>query len=413
MSLWTHIRDTVTDAAKNIVTTGGAGTSGMPQGAGGDVIEVPQSSSGSDGSSEGTTGEGIVQVPGGSDGEIAEAPAKVDMPAPTFMSYDPITQAPYKMVNIAKFAKRWGNINRQEILKNSQLAKDLALEQLDTELKGLQNYVPAMGALKRQETAADNVFNQQQREAMVAQALPGVKEQLAAQSARAESFASGRMPSSIEDRALELGIRSRAADIATAAGFGATSSVSRKASDLLSAEERIKLSQYGDQLLTQNINQKAGLFLAPTEYSNAGQQVNVMPSVSAGQLSASNLAQINAMTGIPAQAALSTRVNQNQFVTNLTQRTNEFNASNQLATDQFNASAANQFALTEFQYEVGYEGTLAGVATTNNEIALQLQQQQQYYSMMQQYMGQMQQANQMQQWIQSIVGIGTAIAGFL
>lgn len=344
---------------------------------------------------------------------VAVAPAMVGMPAPTFMSYDPITAAPYKMVNIQKFAQKWGNINRQQIIKNAQLSKDLALQQLDTELQGLRNYAPAAAALQRQEVSADNQFNQQQRLAQIATALPGVKEQLAAQATRAESFASGRMPSDIEDRALELGIRSQAADRATAAGFGASSSVSRKASDLLAAQQRIQLSQYGDQLLNQNIAEKVGLFLAPTEYSNAGSQIKVMPALSGSQLSQANLSQANAMAGIPASQALSTRVNQNQFVTNLEQQTRTFNASNQLATDQFNANAANQFALTAFQYQVGYQGTLAGVATTNNETALQLQQQEQFRQTMMDAMSHKQTSDTWQQGASTVAEIAATIIAMM
>lgn len=397
MGLWHKVKDTVKGAAKEVgaVVANPTGViANAPLYLFGQMIKEATKTPDMD-VPEGT-GEGEGE-------EIVEAPAEVDMPAPTFVSYDPITQAPYKMVNISKFAQRWGNINRAEVSKNVQMSKDLALSQLDTELQGLQNYAPAAAALQRQEIAADNIFNQQQKEAQVAKALPGVKEQLAAQAARAESFASGRMPSDIEDRALELGIRSQAADTATAAGFGASSSVSRKASDLLSAQQRITLSQYGDQLLTGNINQKASLFLAPTEYANAGSQIQVMPSVSGSQLQSQNFVNLNNLTTIPATAALSTRVNQKQFATNLTQRTNEFNATNKLATDQFNANAANTFALQEFAYQVGYEGTLAGVATANNEIALQLQQQQQYYQMMQQYMEQQQQMNM-------ISGIGSFVS---
>lgn len=405
MSIFSRIRDTVEGAIPGIV-------SGDPMMAATGAIK---GATGSDGSSGGASAPSSGEV---NASDVAVAPAEVGMPAPTFISYDPITAAPYKMVNIAKFAKKWGNINRQEIVKNAQLSKDLALQQLDTELQGLKNYVPAAAALKRQETAADNQFNQQQREAQIAAALPGVKEQLAAQSARAQSFASGRMPSDIEDRALELGIRSQAADRATAAGFGATSSVSRKASDLLSAQQRVTLSQYGEGLLTQNIATKSSLFLAPTEYSNAGTQINVMPSIGGAQLSEKNLTTLSAMTGISTNQALQGRLNQNQYVTNLTQRTNEFNASNTLATDQFNANAANNFALTEFQYQVGYQGTLAGVATSNNEIALQMQQQQQYYRMMQDYMQQSQQAGMLNS-IFNLFGTGAsaismlAIAGLL
>lgn len=314
-------------------------------------------------------------------------PGYVNQPAPSFLDYDPITRAPYTMQNIKKFAKNWGQFNRSQILKNYQLADELALDQLDTELKGLQNYVPAASALKRSETAADNVFNQAQRTAQVNQALPEVYAQLQAQAARAESFASGRMPSDIEDRALELGIRSQAADYASAGGFGATSSVARKASDLLSAQQRIALSQYGDQLLTNNIGTKANLYLAPTEYSNAGTQVNVMPSISGSQLASSNLANINQLTTISPTTALSAKINEKQFVAGLEQQTRQFNATNQLATDQYNVGTANQFKLMKWQYDIGYEGTKAGIESANNMYENQMIMQDRYQSIVQDYIG--------------------------
>lgn len=338
-------------------------------------------------------------------------PGYVEMPAPTFINYDPITRAPYKMTNIKKFAQRWGTINRNEILKNYQLADQLALNQIDTELKGLQSYVPAAAALKRSETAADNIFNQAQRLAQVNQALPEVYGQLQAQAARAESFASGRMPSDIEDRALELGIRSQAADYASAGGFGATSSVARKASDLLSAQQRIGLSQYGDQLLNQNIATKANLYLAPTEYANVGSQINVMPSISGSQLASTNLANINQSTMITASTALGAKIGEKQFVTGLEQRTREFNATNELATDQFNASTANQFALTKFAYDVGYEGTEAGVATANNNWANQVALMDRYQAVVQDYIGHAQDAGTISDIASGITEIITAAAG--
>ena len=134
-----------------------------------------------------------------------------------------ITAANYDYTDPQKFASTYGEFNRGEVSKNFAQAQGMSLAQLDTELKGLQSYVPAASALKRSETSLDNQFNQAQRTAQVNQALPGANTALAAQAKRADAYANGRLPDSVQDRALELGVRSQAADQASTGGFGATS----------------------------------------------------------------------------------------------------------------------------------------------------------------------------------------------
>lgn len=333
-----------------------------------------------------------------------------EFPSPVLVNYNSIDPAPYKFVKPIKFARRFAKFNRNQMLKNFALAKELSMSQLEAELAGLEKFAPAAAALKRQETALDNVFNQEQRRQQIESALPGVSGQLEAQAGRAEAYAAGRLPDTLQDRALELGMRSRAADLSTAGGFGATSSVARKASDLLSAEQRVQLSQYGDQLLSSNINQKAQLLLAPTEYSDAGTQIRVMPEVGAGRLSAQNLGMINEATLLPPSTVLSAKIQQRQFKTGLVQRTNEFNAANELAVSQANAGIQNQFALDKFGYQVGYAGVEAGVQTANNNTALGLEQQQQYGQIFQDYA---QQAQQAQQAGAISSGLGNIIPGVI
>lgn len=298
-----------------------------------------------------------------------------EFPNPFLINYKNIQTAPYKFTDPFQFAQKYGDFSRGELRKNFDLSKDLALSELDTELKGMQNFVPAAAALKRQEVSLDNQFNQAERLKQVNSALPNAQGDLADQATRARTLASGRLPSSIEDRALEVGVRSEAADLASGGGFGVSSSAARKTSDLLSANQRLDLSKYGDQLLSQNINQSASLFLAPTEYSNAGQQINVNPSVSASQLTANNLGQVNAATLVSPGQALSTEVQQNQFTTGLEQQTRQFNAGNQLNVDQFNANAKNTFALDKFGYLVSYANSLAGASQVNTNTNVALQQQ--------------------------------------
>lgn len=365
---------------------------------------------------------GISGVPGqftpGQIGQFGVAPAYIGGMFPTAAqaTYNPIQAAKYNFTDPLKFAQSFGQFNRGEIQKNFDLSKDLALKELSTELSSLQNFVPAAAALKRSETSIDNQFNQAQRTAQINQVLPNARGDLAQQESDARAYASGRIPDSVTNQAYELGIRSQAADRAAAGGFGATSSVARKASDLLSAQQRIGLSQYGNQLLQSNIGTQAGLFLSPTEYSNAGQQVNVNPSVSASQLIDRNIAQINGLASIPATQGLQSQTQQNQFQTNLQQQTNQFNASNQLGLSEFNANNLNNFALTQFGYNAQYANSVASGANANINTNLQLQQQQLFNQLQQDYMQQAQNAQLLTaatQGIGALLGANGGVNGLL
>lgn len=296
-------------------------------------------------------------------------------PNPMMASFNSIQAAPFKYTDTLKFGKKFAEFSRQEIIKNSKLAKDLSLEQIDTEIEGLKRFVPEATALKRQTIAEDNAFNVTQRGEAVDTALPGVRDDLFGQEQRANAYASGRVPDEVLDASLERTLRSRAADRAGYSGFAGAAG--NRISDLLSAEIRIQLSQYGDQLLSGNINQRAGLFLPPTEYSDAGGQIRVTPSVSIAGLSQSNLGNINSLSNLTAGQALSTEVGQQQFITGVEQQTRQFNAQGEFQESQFNANTGNQFALQKFAYDVGFAGTVAGAHQTNANTQLELQQQEQ------------------------------------
>lgn len=305
-------------------------------------------------------------------------------------------QTPYTYTDPMEYAQKYGDFNRGEIKKNYDVANEIALKELDTELTGMKSFVPAAAALKRSETSLDNTFNQSQRTSQLDAAMPGARADLDAQAARARAYASGRAPDEVTDRALELNVRSAAADRANAGGFGASSSVARKTSDLMSADKRIALSQYGDQLLTNNIGTKANLELAPTEYSNAGSQVNAMPSVSGSQLAAQNQSEVNSLTMVPTTSALSATVQQNQFTSSQEQQ-----------RSMYNTGTANQFGLTKFQYDTGYAAAVAGAAQTNSNTETALTQQAQASQIYQQYM----QKSQDQGTISSIASGAGTIAG--
>jgi len=291
--------------------------------------------------------------------------------------------APYEFTDPMKFAEAFGEFNRGEMVKNYQFSKDIALDTLDTELAALRGFIPAASALKRGETSLDNMFNQYERTRQIDSTLPSARGDLEGQRQRASTLAEGRLPSSIEDRAFEVSSRSAAADMASAGGFGPQSSAARKASDLMSAERRLQVSQYGDQLLSSNLTQSANLLLAPTQYSNAGAQINVNPSVSPAALINQEFNRTNEQTLVRPETALQTTVQQNQFTTGLEQQTRLFNTTNQ-----------NNFALSRFNYEAAYASAVAGAQQIGINTQVALEQQQQYQEIFSKYLNQAQSAGQ-------------------
>jgi len=233
--------------------------------------------------------------------------------------------AEYTIVDPSKIATEYGDIGRQQMRQNAALSSELALQALDTELQGLQSYAPAAAALSRGQTALDNQFNQEQLDAQLAATDPNIRADLMSQRDRALALASGRMPSSIEDRAYELGIRSSAADVGNSGGFGASSGAGRKASDLMSASQRLQLSQYGDQLLNTNIDTRRNQLFAKLQESTAGSQINVMPTQSGAQLALSIAGQANQSLLLSPDAALNSLAQQSQFATSEENQTRRFN----------------------------------------------------------------------------------------
>jgi hypothetical protein len=263
-------------------------------------------------------------------------------------------RTPYIAVDPVEFGRKFGAFNREQITENYAQAKTIGLDAVETELQSLLNYVPRSSALMRQEIAADNFFNQEQRLAQIAQADPNALADLGVVRSNALAYSEGRVPDVVQDRALELGVRSRAADMAASSGFGAQSSAARKASDLMSAEQRLNLSQFGNELLAKNVKDRMDLTLADTQYSTAGSKVDIMPSVSAGKMSSDILAELNKVTTLSPETAFNTMVDQSQFASNLVQRTKEFNKNLRYNVKTFNANAINNFALSLFNYLNSY-----------------------------------------------------------
>lgn len=245
----------------------------------------------------------------------------------------------YNFTNPMEFAKEYADFQKGQIKDSFELARQMTDQAMKDEQRILGEYIPEAAARKRQETAADNVFNQMTRTQQLESTIPDVLEDQDQQAADARTYASGRLTDEVTDAALSLDTRSSAADMANASGFGARSSAARVLSDQLSARERFQISQYGQQLKGQSIQDRANLRLAPTSYSNAGQQVNVNPTVSPTQLTqATTTTALNQM-GIPTTTALASTTQQEQFKT-----------TTELDVSKFNATNQNTFALQKFGY---------------------------------------------------------------
>lgn len=296
-------------------------------------------------------------------------PPEVEFGGADFRSIKP---ADYNIIDPQQFADTFGDFNLSRMQKNFGQAKDFALDTLSTELQGLRAFAPASAALKREQTSLDNQFNQWQRSQQVRSVLPNAEADLEAQRRRALTYASGRAPDSITDRGLELGVRSRAADRAGYAGFGSRSAQAENVSDLMSADQRLQLAQYGEQLLSANRGENANLFLAPTEYSNAGEGIQIMPEVGAGRLTAQEQTAIDSATLLAPATALTSRINQEQFGTNLVQRTREFNAQGQFEASKFNAAGEFQASLANLEAGMNYENAVAGAELGQQNQALAL-----------------------------------------
>jgi hypothetical protein len=308
-----------------------------------------------------STGGGLSPVAAGAGAAPAFLLDQFPGYVPSLFDPAPMLQAAFQ--DPSAFAEEYGVDAVESIIRNQQEAERLGLRQLETELEGLQNFAPAAAALKRRELSADQEFNQALRTQQIRSTLPGVQRNLEQQTQRAAAYAEGRLPSAIEDEALTVASRSRAADMAAAGGFGTGSPAAMRLSDRLSAEERLQLAQYGDRLIGENAVSRQNLELAPTAYSDAGSQLQVRPEVGAGRATAAYADTLNQRTTLSAGQALEAAIQQTQFNTTLGNNINQFNASTGLQNAQFNTQ--NQFAaqLGAFNYLQGYAANLASLQT--------------------------------------------------
>jgi len=190
-------------------------------------------------------------------------------------------------------------------------------EQLsDWYIPRMQSQINELAPFIRGQLTQDNLFNQQARLQAVESALPGARQMTLDALGRAQTYAQGRLISSIDDRAFETVSRNSAADTTFMRGFGDDSVVGRKTSDILSAQDRLQLSMMGEGLLQSWLQQGNAMFVDQPIKSNIGSQIPLLPvNEPAAALGIANF--LGGMNMLPATAQPEADLKTQMFNSNL------------------------------------------------------------------------------------------------
>lgn len=230
-----------------------------------------------------------------------------------------------------------------------------------------RSQIPAANEFNQEQIGEANVFNQGQRLKQLETALPGARETILRQVERGNTLAEGRFVSDAEDRAFEVAARNASAEGTVVRGFGDDSVFGRRASDLLSAEQRLNLSQVGEQTLDRFLTLGANLaFDQPIkqnpildqplrfqpQQATTAQDIPGAPARPASELAVQQQNSLNELTTITPAQSIQTQVGQNEFQANLSQRTNEFNSRLDFESQRFNSETGLQIDLEQLYADV-------------------------------------------------------------
>lgn len=284
------------------------------------------------------------------------------------INYDPIQAAPYKFTDPIEAAKRYNTFNKEQEQNafDTGIKRGQQLTDLDT--NAISNFANKMSGLQMNLVGAENAFNQAQRLKAVDFALPDLRSTLDAKRDRASTYASGRLLNSAEDRAYEVAARSASADGSFVRGFGDDSVFGKRTSDILSAQQRLGISQMGEGMLNDWISQGSSILIDTPLKSSISQRLPSTPPILPSQQATQQQGNLANMTTVPLQFGISSEINQNQFSTNLEQGTRTFNAGNTFSKDQFNAgnqlqtdsfNASNDLGAQEFNSSGAFQASQA------------------------------------------------------
>ena len=254
------------------------------------------------------------------------------------INFTPIDPANFNFTDPLESAKKTAEFNKTQSDQNFLTGIDRGREVQRQELLGIQEFATGISDTQRQLIEQENAFNQAQRLQAVEFAIPGVQDTFRRQRERAETLASGRLLSTAEDRAFELASRSVSADGTFTRGFGDDSVVGRRQSEILSAQQRLGLTQIGENFLSRSLQQAAGLLVDTPLKANISQRLPAQPNVPLASIVGQQQQIENQLTTINPATALQAQIGQEQFQTNLEQSTNIFNAQTDLSAQQFNSS---------------------------------------------------------------------------
>jgi len=223
--------------------------------------------------------------------------------------------------------------------------------------------IPASNAFNRGELTEANAFNQEQRLSQLETALPGASDTINRQIERGTQLAEGRFVTDAEDRAFEVAARSASADGTIARGFGDDSVFGKRSSELLSAQQRLQVSQVGEQTLNRFLTLGANLkFDQPIkqnpvldqplqfqpQQTRTSQDVRGAPSIPASQLAVQQQQQLNELSTITPTQAIAFDINQNQFQSGV----DKFNSQLDFNSQQFNSTTGLQVDLEKLYADV-------------------------------------------------------------
>lgn len=329
-------------------------------------------------------GGGTAPTGGGGGGFSTGVPGVAGVAAPGFIdpnfiqpipisanpiNFNEITAANFNFTDPLESAAATGEFNLGQDAANFETALERGKRLQQEELASIQEFAKGISGTQKELVADENTFNQQQRLDAAEVAIPGVQQDLADQRDRAKTLAGGRLLSDAEDRAFELTARSTSADGSAVRGFGDDSVVGRRASDILSAQQRLGITQIGEGLLSSSINQAAGILMDQPLKANISQRLPAQPNAPLASLVQGQQGQLNQLSTISPGQALSTTVQQEQFDTNLNQQTNTFNASNTFAADQFNSN--QDFQAQQFNSNQGFQAQQSALAITAGNLQAQ------------------------------------------
>lgn len=222
----------------------------------------------------------------------------------------------FQRVDPFEVAGRARDFNRDSVLENFQLGRDITRRNLDF----ARDVLPDI-----------NTFNQEERLRLLNLAVPQQQEFLDTGLRNAQSFLEGRLPDTVEDRAFELSARNRAIEGVGLAGGGIGSPFGQSLSNLLSIQQRLNLQNLGATQGSNFLAQAAQLrFADPQRLTFNPQEIFAAAEI------------LNRGSTLTPGQAIQTEVGQNQFAANLEQQVNLSQAQLQSATDQFNAQGLFQ-----------------------------------------------------------------------